>query len=141
MKTIQNEAAIMQEIMKLTGVTEMEYKHALLHSGANYILKVAKTEEMANSIADSRVFWIFYRNQFLLIDKALIEKPEIPVSPKTLVLNCAVGVKTISMRSYWELLHNPDSIVAYPGKEVWADINRITELDKKTISNKNQNHK
>lgn len=122
--------------MKLTGVTEMEYKQTLLTCGANYILKVAKSEEMAKSIADSRVFWLFYRNQFLLIDKALLEKPEVPAFPQTLVLSLYEGVKPVSMRRYWEILHNPDSIVAYPGKEVWADINKVKITEAKHISNK-----
>ena len=58
----------------------------------------------------------------MLIDKALVECPVIPDHSDYLVLKGWEGIAKISHYEYWLRMHDHRRIIAYPGKQIWDDV-------------------
>ena len=96
MKTlIQKKESLMQSILKLCEISDFTYSQTVYKTGCEYARKNSINEEMYMALTGSKVFWKFYENQFLLIDKAICYTGIVPDAPELLTYSIE-GISKIS---------------------------------------------
>lgn len=121
MKTLTHKTVDLEKILNTIGITDLTYGHKVLECGNIYAAKHCDNTEMFDALTASKVYWKWFTNQFVLIDRALIENSDVPDKEEFLVRKGLDGISKISVYEYWLRLHEPDLLVAFPGREVWKD--------------------
>jgi hypothetical protein len=109
---------IIKGICELVGCTELEYQHLLQKSCFEYASRIS-TDTLDHEILQcSPSFATWFFNQFLIIDKAILDIGEVPDTDDNLRIYKNISVRKISLFEYWIQQHDAAKMKVYPSKAI-----------------------
>lgn len=120
---------ITAQLMALVNCTEREYLMHLLNTGAAKCEQLYPDAYYYKIMISSDAYWLWYINQFTIIDKAIFDIGQVPDEPEYLFVKGYDGIVKMDIYTFWLNSHKPSKIKANPNSQT------IEEAENEYIKN------
>lgn len=124
-------------ITKMLGVTTKEVAELIWLFGNAYAEKYLGGDELGVSLlTQSGSFWLWYKNQWSIVDERFISLKTSLFDDERLVLCGNEGVAEpinagFYLKREWMELHHPDAMELIPGQDVWKEVENLIKVKRK----------
>ena len=121
-------------ITKMLGIEAKEVNELIWQFGNAYAEKYLMGDELGVSLlTQSGSYWLWYKNQWAIMDERFIALKSSLFPEERLVLCGLEGIAEPNeagfyLKREWMLLHHPDSIEVFPGQDVWKEVESLIKV-------------